>query len=118
MEERVYLVARSRLEEVNVGEIATVFGGGGHPTAASAAVRNMNLPQVEEKLLDELEKRISTPRLARDLMSFPVKTVEAKEPIEKAGELLTRYKINVLPVVEDGPIAGLISRQGNAKVGF
>lgn len=118
MEDRVYLVARSRLEEVNVGEIAAVFGGGGHPTAASATVRNMNLPQVEEKLLDELEKRISTPRLARDLMSFPVKTVEAKEPIEKAGELLTRYNINVLPVIEDGQVAGLISRQVIEKAGF
>ncbi|RLB06596.1 MAG: polya polymerase, partial [Deltaproteobacteria bacterium] len=39
MEERVYLIGRSRLEEVNVAEVAVEFGGGGHPTAASATIR-------------------------------------------------------------------------------
>jgi len=119
MEDRVYLVARSRIEEVNVGEIAALFGGGGHATAASATIKEMNLPQVEEKLLSYLEGQINPIRRARDLMSFPVKTVEAKETIERAGELLTRYNINVLPVMEDGgKVAGLISRQIVEKAAF
>ncbi|MGB6290821.1 MAG: bifunctional oligoribonuclease/PAP phosphatase NrnA, partial [Desulfobulbales bacterium] len=41
MEDRIYLIARSRVPEVNVGEIARDFGGGGHASAASATVRNM-----------------------------------------------------------------------------
>src|SRR4030042_516002 len=40
MEERVYLVGRSRLPEVNVAEILAEFGGGGHEYAASAAVND------------------------------------------------------------------------------
>jgi tRNA nucleotidyltransferase (CCA-adding enzyme) len=118
MEDRVYFVARSRIEEVNVGEIAAAFGGGGHATAASATIKGMNLVQVEEKLLHDLEGRIHAVKRARDLMSFPVKTVEAKETIERAGELLTRYNINVLPVVEDSKVAGLISRQVMEKAAF
>jgi tRNA nucleotidyltransferase (CCA-adding enzyme) len=55
---------------------------------------------------------------ARDLMSFPVKTMEAQESIERAGELLTRYNINVLPVVDDGKVVGLISRQVVEKASF
>jgi tRNA nucleotidyltransferase (CCA-adding enzyme) len=43
MENRVYLVARSRLPEVNVGEIAMEFGGGGHPQAASATILDKTL---------------------------------------------------------------------------
>ena len=118
MEDRVYLVARSRIEEVNVGEIAAAFGGGGHATAAAATIREMNLGQAEKKLLDFLEKRIHPIRFARELMSFPVKTVPALETIEHAGELLTRYNINVLPVTENGRLAGLISRQIIEKAAF
>jgi tRNA nucleotidyltransferase (CCA-adding enzyme) len=118
MEDRIYFVARSGSEEVNVGEIAAAFGGGGHAAAASATIKGMNLPQVEEKLLRELKERIHAVKRARDLMSFPVKTVEAKETIARAGELLTRYNINVLPVVEDGRVAGLISRQIIEKAAF
>jgi len=118
MEDRVYFVARSRVEEFNVGEIAAAFGGGGHATAASATIKGMNLPQVEENLLRYLNHKISPVRRARELMSYPVKTVEANETIARAGELLTRYNINVLPVVEDGRIAGLISRQVIEKATF
>ncbi len=118
MEDRVYLVGRSRLEEVNVGEVAAAFGGGGHATAASATIKDMNHHQIEENLLHYLEGQIIPVKKARDLMSFPVKTVEAKESIERAGELLTRYNINVLPVVDDGKVVGLISRQVVEKASF
>ena len=118
MEDRVYLVARSRIEEVNVGEIAAAFGGGGHATAAAATLRDTDLPEAEKKLLDFLEKRIHPIRLARELMSFPVKTVKTLETIGHAGELLTRYNINVLPVMEDGRPAGLITRQVVEKAAF
>ncbi len=118
MEDRVYFVARSRIEEVNVGEIAAAFGGGGHATAAAATIRNLDLAQAEKKLLNYLERRVHPIHLARELMAFPVKTVSTQETIMHAGEILTRYNINVLPVVEDGQLAGLISRQIIEKAAF
>jgi len=39
MADRIYLVARSRIDEVNSAEIAQAFGGGGHPQAASATIK-------------------------------------------------------------------------------
>jgi tRNA nucleotidyltransferase (CCA-adding enzyme) len=51
-------------------------------------------------------------------MSAPVKTVKTQETIGHAGELLTRYNINVLPVMEDGRVAGLITRQVAEKAAF
>ncbi|MDH3865924.1 MAG: bifunctional oligoribonuclease/PAP phosphatase NrnA, partial [Desulfobulbaceae bacterium] len=48
MEDRIYLIARSRMPEVNVGEIARDFGGGGHASAASATVKDMTMVQAEE----------------------------------------------------------------------
>lgn len=110
MEERVYLVARSRLDSVNVGRIALEFGGGGHATAASATIKDMGLVEVEEKLLRLLQEHIRPSRCAKDLMSFPVKTIEADSPIKMAAEILSKFNINVLPVMENGRLVGLISR--------
>ncbi|MBP1717192.1 MAG: hypothetical protein H6Q43_630 [Deltaproteobacteria bacterium] len=118
MEDRVYLVARSRVEEVNVGEIAAAFGGGGHATAASATIKDLNLTQTEEKLLNLLEGKINPVRRAKDLMTYPVKTIDARESIEKTGELLTRYNVNVLPVTGEEKVVGLISRQVVEKAAF
>ena len=55
MEERVHLIARSRLDEVNAGEIASEFGGGGHPTAASATIKEMSLYQTKAELVRVLQ---------------------------------------------------------------
>ena len=118
MEDRVYLVARSRIESVNVGEVASAFGGGGHATAASATIRNSTLKEVEEKLLAVLAKQVHPIQRARELMSFPVKTVPVQETIERAREMLTRYNINVLPVMQNGSLTGLISRQVIEKAVF
>ena len=46
MGSRVYIVARSRIPEVNVGDIMRDLGGGGHATAASATERELTIHQV------------------------------------------------------------------------
>jgi len=118
MGDRVHLVCRSRVNDVNVGEIATEFGGGGHSTAASASIKDLTMIQVEEKLLSILRNKIGIQRYAKDIMAFPVKVMESTESLRKAGELLTRYNINVLPVVKTSKLVGLISRQIIEKASF
>ena len=51
---RIYLIARSRIPDINVGTIARDLGGGGHATAASATVRDMTLIEAHEKLIQSL----------------------------------------------------------------
>jgi len=118
MADRVYLIGRSRIEEVNVGLIAAGFGGGGHPTAASATIKGMTLYEARERLIELLQETIQPERCSRDLMTFPVKTIEADRSLGAAAELLTRYDINVLPVLERGRVVGLISRQVVEKASF
>ena len=111
MENRVYLIGRSRLPEVDVGEIAMVFGGGGHPSAASATIRGQTLIQVEESLLELLHRVVNPKRLAKNLMSAPVIYVEPSVPLKEANERLTRYNVNVLVVLDGDHLLGIISRQ-------
>ncbi|MDP2104796.1 MAG: DHH family phosphoesterase, partial [Desulfobulbaceae bacterium] len=72
MGDRLYLIARSRVPEINVGTIALEFGGGGHASAASATIKNMSLVEAEERLVWLLHKHVQPRSPARELMSAPV----------------------------------------------
>ena len=111
MDDRIYIVGRSRIPDVNVGEALAAFGGGGHATAASATVHDMTLSQVEQKLFVAVEQSIRPVKVARDFMVAPVKTIDLAETLDAASKILTRYNINVLPVTDKGRMVGLISRQ-------
>ena len=101
MEDRVYLVARSRLEHVHVGDIARHFGGGGHPTAASATLKGMTLAEAKETLLKILDEMIPPELIAATVMSSPPILVHGKTLIRDAQTLMTRYNINGLVVVNE-----------------
>ncbi len=111
MEDRVFVVGRSRLPEVDVADILAELGGGGHSYAASAAVKDTPLAQVEEKLRQILQTRVHPGRRAREIMSFPVKSVGPEITLERAEVIVNRYSINALPVMSGGRLLGLISRQ-------
>ncbi|ACH39306.1 adenosine-specific tRNA nucleotidyltransferase [Citrifermentans bemidjiense Bem] len=111
MEDRVFVIARSRVPEVRVGEILHELGGGGHATAASATVRGLTLIQVLERLDAVLRRRVDPRRVARDIMSSPVKTISPDCSIEEARERLVRYNVSAMPVISEEGVLGIISRK-------
>ena len=128
MGERMYLIARSRVPEVNVGRIAREFGGGGHASAASATIKDMTLFEAEEKMIGLLHAHIKPKAIAGEIMSAPALTVPPETSINEANSLLTRYNITVLPVVSHSPasmkddqqtgLQGIISRRVVEKAIF
>lgn len=116
MEDKVYLVARSRNEDVNVAEIALAFKGGGHPQAASATIKNKTLAQVEKTLLELLSSRIIPEKKAGDMMTSPVISISPADTINKAAKTMTKYNINVLVVLDERQnLTGYITRQVTEK---
>ncbi|MDD5759057.1 MAG: CBS domain-containing protein [Desulfobulbaceae bacterium] len=116
MGDRLYLIARSRVPEVNVGTIALEFGGGGHASAASATIKDMTLIEAEEKLVLLLHEYVHPRSLARELMSAPVISVPPEMSIAQVNEILTRYNLTVVPVLDTERRAlGLISRRVTEK---
>jgi tRNA nucleotidyltransferase (CCA-adding enzyme) len=112
MENRVYLVARSRIPEINVAEIAFEFGGGGHPQAASATIIDKTLIQTEEELNTFLLRKINLERLAKDIMTSPAIYISPEATIREASDILTSYTINALMVIDENrTLKGYISRQ-------
>jgi len=113
MESKVYIVARSRIPEVDVGDIVTSLGGGGHAYAAAASIKGKTITQVEQTLLELLYAKIESRRLAKHLMSSPPIMIDEEISCREAAELLTRYNINALLVTQKGSqtLSGIISRQ-------
>jgi tRNA nucleotidyltransferase (CCA-adding enzyme) len=115
MDNKIQVVARSRIREVDVGTILTAMGGGGHPYAASASIKDRTLAQAEQELTRLLHAKIRSRRRARHLMSEPPISVDDTVSCEAAKQLLTRYNINALLVkAENAPPPGLkgyITRQ-------
>lgn len=119
MGDRIYFIARSRIPEVNVGNIAQEFGGGGHASASSATIKDMTMVEAEEKLVRLLHKYVLPASRALDLMSAPVISASPTISINQVHELLTRYSITVLPLVdEERKVLGLISRRVVEKAIF
>ena len=111
MEDRIYLIARSRVAEVNAAEVALEFGGGGHPTAASATIKDLTMVEAKERLLAVLHEVVRPRLVARDIMIHPLKTIQRTDTIKDAQRILSRYyTITVLPVLAKEELVGLISR--------
>jgi len=111
MEGKILLVARSKVPEFDVSGVMREFGGGGHRTAASATIKGEALEIVEERLLELIRINIKPGKVASDIMTRPVISVQWDVSIKEAEEMMTRYGVNVLPILKDDLFAGLISRE-------
>ena len=122
MENKVYVVARSRTDDVDVGDILDQIGGGGHPSAAAATVKGKTIAQTEQLLFEALYAKINPRRQARHLMSSPAIMAGEDTSCKEAKDLLTRYNINALLVDESSSSAmgftGYITRQVIEKALF
>jgi len=118
MGDKTHLIARCRIPQVNAGKILSEFGGGGHATAASAAVKEMTYLQAKERLIEILKHHIKPGRLASEIMTSPVKTIPFGSAIAEAGEAMTRFSLNVLPVMSGERYEGIITRDVVQKALF
>lgn len=111
MEDRIFLVGRSRVPEVHVGELLQKFGGGGHAFASSATVKDIPLVQLLDQLEESLQLMTRSGCDAAHLMSAPVKTLDITASITAARELMTRFNFNAIPILDGQSLVGVITRQ-------
>jgi tRNA nucleotidyltransferase (CCA-adding enzyme) len=115
MENKIYVVARSRINEADVGAILSEIGGGGHPYAAAASIKGETLAQTETRLIQILYEKIKARRQAKDLMSSPAISIDSALTCKKAQNIITRYNLNALLVTQKldttETLRGYITRQ-------
>lgn len=110
--EHLQLVARSTTDAVDVGHIASHFGGGGHTRAAAALVRGKDLKGTRQRLVDFLERHIHPIETVEQIMSHGVHTLSPDATVDQAAEAMLKYGFEGFPVVEEnGQILGVLSRR-------
>ncbi len=110
MLDRCYIVGRSAVDEVNIPYILEVFGGAGHMKAASATIKDGEPEQIKQQLVALLYKRVKQQTVAREIMSYPVKTVFDDMSVEEVNKIMLRYGHTGMPVIKGEKIVGIISR--------
>ena len=106
----VQVIARSKVEGIDVGNILESMGGGGHTRAASAKIYTQGLKDVEKKLLGILEIKIKPLVVAKEIMTSPVRTISEDMTIEEARRIMLGFNFSALPVIRNGKLSGIISR--------
>lgn len=110
MDDHTQLVARSTTDAIDVGAVATHFGGGGHPRAAAALIRHVNLSRIRDQLLTALHQHVRPSTTVSQIMSYGVRTLSPTNTVAEAAVMMTRYGHEGYPVVEDGEIVGVLTR--------
>ena len=118
MGDKTNIIGRCRIPQVNAGEVLEELGGGGHATAASAVVKDMTYLQTKERLIDVLKHHIKPGPAASEIMTSPVKTIPSGSTIQEANEAMTRFSVNVLPVLSNEKFQGTITREVVQKALF
>lgn len=111
MEEKVLLVGRGNRPDIPLGEVARRFGGGGHPTAASAMVHDKTVIETAGLVWEELARLIAPLSRAGSVMTTSAVTIDHKALLPEAEQILTRYDINTLPVIKQNRLVGILSRE-------
>ncbi len=116
--DKVRIVARSRVESIDVNRIMGEFSGGGHSSAASAKVENLSFGDIQNKIIRALSKVVLPRIYAKDIMSSPVKTVSENEKVKDVWEKLESWGCKGAPCInEKGELSGIIT-EGDIKKAF
>jgi len=110
MEDKILIIGRSNIPEIDVGAILSHFGGGGHWAAGSATLKEMPVNLLIDELLKVAKSEIKPIRIARDLMTTPVISVQKDRTIKEVEEMMTKYGVNAMPVVKGDRYIGIITR--------
>jgi tRNA nucleotidyltransferase (CCA-adding enzyme) len=111
MPKGVQLVARSNDDVIDVGEVARLLGGGGHSRASAASIPNRSLSECAALIWEAALERVQPVTRVADLMSYGARTVDAGQRLREVSAPLRRIGHEGYPVLQEGRVAGLITRR-------
>ncbi|SDN44913.1 CBS domain-containing protein [Alkalicoccus daliensis] len=111
MGNKTFVTSRAQSEQIDYRPIMAELGGGGHPQAASASMKNTPISEVKSFIEKELPRSVVPAQRASDLMSTPVRVIAPETAVDTASKMLYRYGHSGFPVVENEELIGVISRR-------
>lgn len=120
MASRIYIIGRSKDKDINIASVLKKMGGGGHPQAASAIIKDMTLIEVAEKMSYYIRNALLDSVTAKDIMSFPPKFVYSDDTLQSVNDTILKSGMNALVVLDKKSmdVVGIITRQTLNKAMF
>jgi tRNA nucleotidyltransferase (CCA-adding enzyme) len=106
---KVMVIGRSNPDAVDVGAVVRALGGGGHPGAGSAVVKEDDLAKITEKITNLIRNagRKSSP--VKEIMIHAARFVlRPDQTVAEAGEIMARTRVRALLVCDKDRFLGLI----------
>ena len=98
MDGKVQVVARSKDYSVDVGQIMTLLGGGGHAYAAAATVKDKSMHDVLTFIESQIMLFSHKDKTVRRLMSAPVIGIDENDSIDAATDAMMHYGFKAIPI--------------------
>ncbi len=105
----VQVVGRSMTDEIDVGKVASLLGGGGHARAAAAPLhgQNMTTQAVRDRIISLVREYSRSAITVHHIMSMGrPQTLSPNLTMDQAAELMRRYGHEGFPVVRQTPEGG------------
>jgi tRNA nucleotidyltransferase (CCA-adding enzyme) len=107
---RVQVIGRSRSPALDLSAVLAELGGGGHPSAGAAVVKQGGGDAVLARVRAALERHAPVTLTARDLMSSPVHTVPPESSLRELARNLASWRHSGACVTREGRVLGVVSR--------
>jgi len=107
----VQMIARSTSDHIDVAEITSLFGGGGHPRAAASLIKGQEVDEVCQELVRLLPDHVQPAITVAEIMSYGPQVLGPDVMAQEAAERMQRYGYEGYPVVRNGQVIGLLTRR-------
>lgn len=111
MKDRVHVVGRCESPLIDMSSLMKNFGGGGHPGAASAVIKNGDTNEIVKQVKTFLKTQTKPEKTAAEIMESPVRTILPDVSMEEAFRIMLRHSLDGLIVMDQGNLVGVISKR-------
>jgi len=109
MENRVFVTGRSRGGRLDVARALAAIGGGGHPAAASAVVKDRSLEAVAREVVAAASAAVAPVRTAADALEPGPPVVAATTSVDEAALVCRRAGHGGVGVVDGERLVGRVA---------
>ncbi|WP_129409480.1 CBS domain-containing protein [Marinitoga lauensis] len=113
--DRTKVSSFSYSNEIDINDIFEKFNSKGNSQNSVFTTSEKNVEKLMKDIINEIKEKYVPILKARDIMSFPVRTVLSNEPIEKVYRIMIQTGHNGFPVIEKNELIGIITRKDIEK---
>jgi len=109
---KISIIARSRDKEIDVGDILSHLGGGGHRSAASAKIKGLPLDEVKDYLESVLIHHLHNTKTIKDILYSDIKIFSPETKLKEIERFIMENRANFILIGDrDRNFLGVLTKE-------